>query len=271
MLTTNISQIVSSIIDLVSFKRKDQKLRIFKYILGIFLPKHVNESQIVSEIMTSQSTMSRALSRSPLTEILSARIAFLKDFINSTRQDSKYLILDETVIKRYGTKSIEFVGKYYSSIEQRVVNGIELLTSVLWINSRLYFPAFTTMANPSETSTEQFSRMTDSVPFEELIALADGGITSSEIISKALSRGYTLIGRIRTNITVVIDGNEMLLSNLNKDTRSVSSVIAWVPAYSREMKLVFDNRLDNRVIISTDLSFLWMNTLYSTITRKENI
>jgi hypothetical protein len=254
MLTTNISQIVSSIIDPVPFKRKDQKLRIFEYILGIFLPKHVNESRIASEIMTSQSTMSRALSRSPLTEILSARIAFLKDFINSVRQEPKYLILDETVIKRYGTKSIEFVGKYYSSIEQRVVNGIELLTSVLWINSKLYFPVFTTMANPSETSTEQFSRMIDSVPFEGLIVLTDGGITSSEIISKSLSKGYTVIGRIRTNITVVVDGVEVLLSKLNKNTRSVSSVIAWVPAYSRKVKLVFDNTLESRVIISTDLS-----------------
>jgi hypothetical protein len=82
MLTTNISQIVSSIIDLVPFKRKDQRIRIFKYILGIFLPKHINESQIASEIMSSQSTMSRALSRSTLNEISNARITFLKDFFN---------------------------------------------------------------------------------------------------------------------------------------------------------------------------------------------
>jgi len=72
MLTTNISQIVSSIITVVPFKRKDQRLRIFKYILGIFLPKHINESQIASEIMSSQSTMSRALSRSPVNEISKA-------------------------------------------------------------------------------------------------------------------------------------------------------------------------------------------------------
>ena len=132
------------------------------------------------------------------------------------------------------------------------MNGIELLTSVL--NSRLYFPVFTTMANPFETSTEQFSRMIDSVPYEGLIVLTDGGITCSEIISKALDKGYTVIGRIRTNITVVVDGPEVLLSKLNKNTRSVSSVIAWVPAYSRKVKLVFDNTLENRVIMSTDLS-----------------
>jgi hypothetical protein len=145
MLTTNISQIVSSIIDLVPFKRKDQRIRIFKGVitLGIFLPKHINESQIASEIMSSQSSMSRALSRSPLNEISNARITFLKDFFNGIGQKLKYLILDETVIKRYGTKSIEFVGKHYSSIEKRIVNGIEFLTSVLWINSRLYFPIFT--------------------------------------------------------------------------------------------------------------------------------
>ena len=254
MLTTNISKIVSSIIDLVPFKRKDQRIRIFKYILGIFLPKHINESQIASEIMSSQSTMSRALSRSPLNEISNARITFLKDFFNGIGQKPKYLILDETVIKRYGTKSIEFVGKHYSSIEQRVVNGIEFLTSVLWINSRLYFPIFTTMDNSFETSTEQFDRMIESVPFESLIVLTDGGITCSEIISKALSKGYTVIGRIRTNIKVVVDDTEILLSDLNKNTKSVSSVIAWIPAYSRKVKLVFDNRLDNRVILSTDLS-----------------
>ena len=82
MLTTNISQLISSIITVVPFKRKDQRIRIFKYILGIFLPKHVNESQIASEIMSSQSSMSRALSRSPLNEISNARITFLKDFFN---------------------------------------------------------------------------------------------------------------------------------------------------------------------------------------------
>ncbi|MGC8691347.1 MAG: hypothetical protein ACP5SP_07945, partial [Caldisericum sp.] len=76
--------------------RPSKLVTISKYILGIFLPKHINESQVASEVMSSQSTMSRALSRSPLTEILSARIAFLKDFINSIRQEPKYLILDET-------------------------------------------------------------------------------------------------------------------------------------------------------------------------------
>lgn len=254
MPTTNISQIVSSVIDLVPFKRKDQKLRILKYILGIFLPKHVNESQIASKVMSSQSTMSRALSRSPLIDISNSRIAFLKDFIARTGYKPQYLILDETVIRRYGTKSIEFVGKYYSSIEHRVVNGIELLTSVLWINSRLYFPIFTTMANPFQTSTEQFIQMIDSISFGRLILLTDGGITSSEIISKALSKGHTVIGRIKTNITVVIDGREILLNDLSKNTRSVSSVIAWIPAYSRKVKLVFDNRTDSRVIMSTDIS-----------------
>jgi len=54
-----------------------------------------------------------------------------------------------------------------------------------------------------------------------------------------------LLGRI---------GSIILLSDLNKNIKSVSSVIAWIPAYSRKVKLVFDNRLDNRVILSTDLS-----------------
>jgi len=36
MLTTNISQIVSSIIDLIPFKRKDQRIRIF--VFGIECP-----------------------------------------------------------------------------------------------------------------------------------------------------------------------------------------------------------------------------------------
>ena len=73
------------------------------------------------------------------------------------------------------------------------MNGIEFLTSVLWINSRLYFPIFTKMDNSFETSTEQFDRMIESVPFENLIVLTDGGITCSEIISKALSKGYKVI------------------------------------------------------------------------------
>jgi len=268
MPTTNISQIVSSVIDLVPFKRKDQKLRILKYILGIFLPKHVNESQIASKVMVSQSTMSRALSRSPLIDLSSSRIEFLKDFIARIGYKPQYLILDETVIRRYGTKSIEFVGKYYSSIEQRVVNGTELLTSVLWINSRLYFPIFTTMANPFQTSTEQFIQMIDSISFGRLILLTDGGITSSEIISKALSKGHTVIGRIKTN-SVVIDGREILLNDLSKNTRSVSSVIAWIPAYSRKVKLVFDNRTDSRVIMSTDISM--DEYQYLVIIRKEKI
>ncbi len=54
MLTTNISQIISSIIDKVPFRRKDQRLRISEYILGVFLLKHVNESQIASKVIVSQ-------------------------------------------------------------------------------------------------------------------------------------------------------------------------------------------------------------------------
>jgi len=38
------------------------------------VPKHVKESQIASEIMLSQSTMSRALSRTPLTNVLNTKI-----------------------------------------------------------------------------------------------------------------------------------------------------------------------------------------------------
>ncbi len=55
------------------------------------------------------------------------------------------------------------MGKFYSSIEKDTVRGIELLSSVLWINSRLYFPLFTDMADvKSETDDEKdFHTSTD--------------------------------------------------------------------------------------------------------------
>ncbi len=143
---------------------------------------------------------------------------------------------------------------WHSQRKRRETVKTNLLLKLERHTSTRHFPLSTTMAHPSETSTEQFGKMIDSSTFEGLIVLTDGGITCSEIISKALSKGYTVIGRMRTNITVVVDDAEVLLSDLNKNTKSVSSVIAWVPAYSRKVKLVFDNEIDTRVIMSTDIS-----------------
>ncbi|OAA30186.1 hypothetical protein AT15_00325 [Kosmotoga arenicorallina S304] len=51
---------------------------------------------------------------------------------------SKYIILDETVIERYGSK-IENLGKYYSSTAEKVINSISLISSILYIKSGLLF------------------------------------------------------------------------------------------------------------------------------------
>jgi len=45
------------------------------------------------------------------------------------------------VIKRRGNR-IEHLGKFYSTTEKRIVSGVSLLSSIVWINRKLYFPLF---------------------------------------------------------------------------------------------------------------------------------
>ena len=61
----------------------------------------------------------------------------------------KYIILDETVIKRRGNR-IEYLGKFYSTIERRIVTGISLLSSISMDKSKTLFPFVLLFKNKRE-------------------------------------------------------------------------------------------------------------------------
>lgn len=105
----------------------------------------------------------------------------------------KYIILDETVIKRRGNR-IEYLGKLYSTTERRIVTGISLLSSMLWINRELYFPLFSSLRT-KENLTKQFVELLKRIPFRNTILLMDGGILCSELFFEAVKSGYGVIGR----------------------------------------------------------------------------
>ncbi len=274
MPTTNIPQILSSILKPNMFSRKDQRLRIMAYTLGLSMPKHVNESNISKYIHISQSSISRTLSTNAIsTELItSSRMEYIFQFMDSISLKPRYLILDETVIKRYGNKRIEKMGKFYSSIEKHTVRGIELLSSVLWINSKLYFPLLTDMADVKSendtddakdfhTSTDKFISMIERIELQSLILLVDGGIMCAEIFFQAKKKGYILIGRINKNINVVLNGVRMPLKVLSSQVSGVTSVVVYIPEYAQEVKLVIDNSIstkmenkNGRVILCSDVS-----------------
>ncbi len=254
------------------FSRKDQRLRIMAYTLGLSMPKHVNESNISKYIHISQSSISRTLSTNAISTepITSSRIEYILQFIDSISLRPRYLILDETVIKRYGNKRIEKMGKFYSSIEKDTVRGIELLSSVLWINSRLYFPLFTDMADVKSetddekdfhTSTDKFISIIEKINLQNLILLVDGGIMCAEIFFQTKKKGYTLIDRINKNINVVLNEVRMPLKVLSSQVSGVTSVVVYIPEYAQEVKLVIDNSIstkmenkNGRVILCSDVS-----------------
>jgi len=272
MPTTNISQNLSSILKAVGFSRKDQLYRVASYVLALSMPKHVNETRISNHIPISQSSISRTLSTDAIStqSITSARVNYISEFIDSTTLKPKYLILDETVIKRYGKKKIEKLGKFYSSIEGHSVKGIELLSSLLWIRHDLYFPLFSDMADVKdendqafETSTDKFISILEKVEFKDLILLTDSGITCAEIFAEAKKKGYTLIGRIRKNMNVILNGVPIPLKKLSEQTSELTSVVVYIPEYTQQVKLVIDNRLstrmeekdkNGRVILCSDIS-----------------
>jgi hypothetical protein len=270
MPTTNIPQILSSILTPDIFSRKDQRLRVMAYTLSLPLPKHINESTISKYSHISQSSISRTLSSNAIStqSITHSRIEYILQFLDSISLKPRYLILDETVIKRYGKKRIEKMGKFYSSIEKQTVNGVELLSSLLWVNSRLYFPLLNDMADVKSDddtqfrdSIDKFITMIERINLSNLILLVDGGIMCARIFFQAKKKGYTLIGRIRKSINVIFNGCKVSLKKLSSQTSSITSVIAYIPQYRQNVKLVIDNRLstkvedkNGRIILSSDTS-----------------
>ena len=249
MSTTNISQIISSVLVPSNFSRKDQYHRVISYTLALSLPRHVNQSQMAKYMPISQSSISRMLSTNAISTdaLIHSRIKYMHTFLDSIHTSPKYLILDETVIKRYGKKKIEKMGKFYSSVENRIVNGIQLLQSLVWINSRVYFPLFVDIADNQKTSIHRFVSMLGRVRFNNLILLTDGGITCSELFFQAKRKGYTLIGRVRSNMNIVLNGVKVSLNQLRDSFTGVHSMIAYVPEYRDWVKIVLDNRMETKM------------------------
>jgi len=75
-------------------------------------------------------------------ELTGNRLDFIQKFLSNNGLESKYIILDETVIERYDSK-IENLGRYYSSTAEKVINSIALISSVLYVKNGLFFPLVT--------------------------------------------------------------------------------------------------------------------------------
>jgi len=107
MPTTNISQIISDVIGSVHY--------------------------LHLEMLSSKSLSTRDLSY--------ARVDYISRFLQEYSLEFKYIILDETVMKRRG-KRIENLGSFYSTIENRIVSGVSLLSAMGWVKDKLYFFLF---------------------------------------------------------------------------------------------------------------------------------
>jgi len=102
MPTTNISQIISDVIGSVRFFRKEQRRFFAEYSIALFLPAHKNTSRLARFCSSSQSSISRLLSSQSLStrDLSYARVDYISRFLHENSLEFKYIILDETVMKR---------------------------------------------------------------------------------------------------------------------------------------------------------------------------
>jgi len=256
MPTTNISQITSDVIDSVRFFRIEQRRFVAEYSIALFLSAHKNTSRLAHFCSSSQSSISRMLSSQSLStrDLSYARVDYISRFLQENSLEFKYIILDETVMKRRG-KRIENLGKFYSTIENRIVSGVSLLSAIGWVKDKLYFPLFSSLRD-EENLTDQFIRILERIPFKDTILMMDGGILCSEIFLKARDMGFTVIGRLNPVMNVIFQGLKLHLSKLRGKTRGLSSIIVKIPKYNNAtVKLVFHNTdQENRIILSSDTS-----------------
>jgi len=101
--------------------------------------------------------------------------------------------------------------------------------------------------------TGQLISILECLKLKNNIVLVDGAIMCSRIFAKVVNSAATIIGRLRTNLKVVIDGKSFLLSKLKKKTKGVTSFTARVPSYQAKVKIVIDNGADEtRIILCSD-------------------
>jgi hypothetical protein len=237
----------------ISFPRSEHKTLLLDYTRGLAISHFKSLSSIGRKMGHSQSSFSRMLSNTMVTteELTGSRLNFIQNFLSNNGLEPKYIILDETVIERYGSK-IENLGKYYSSTAEKVINSISLISSVLYVKNGLFFPLVTRERTKGDF-TGQLISILEYSKLENNIVLVDGAIMCGRIFAKVVNSASTIIGRLRTNLKVVIDGKSFLLSKLKKKTKGVTSFIARVPSYQAKVKIVIDNSADEtRIILCSD-------------------
>lgn len=215
MPTTNILQINSVVIGSVRFFRIEQIRFVAEYSIALFLSAHKNTSRLAAFCSSSQSSISRMLSSQSLStkDLSYARVDYISRFLQKNSLKFKYIILDETVMKRRG---------------KRIVSGVSLLSAIGWVKDKLYFPLFSSLRG-EENLTDQFIRLLERIPFKDTILMMDGGILCSEIFLKAMDMGFTVIGRLNPVMNVIFQGVKLHLSKLRGKTRGLSSIIVKIP------------------------------------------
>lgn len=229
MPTTNSSQILPNVIKLVQFTRKEQKRFVLNYSFALFMANYKNTKRLAKLCGCSQSSVSRFLNIDSISTrtLAYSRLGYISAFMTKHTLTPKYIVLDETVIKRRGNR-IEHLGKFYSTTERRIVTGISLLSSIIWINRKLYFPLFSFLRT-KENLTKQFVELLKRIPFRNTILLMDGGILCSELFFEAVKSGYAVIGRLNPVMDVIFKGVKLPLASLRKQTKGTTSVVVTIP------------------------------------------
>jgi len=156
MPTTNSSQILPDVIKHIHFTSKEQKRFVLNYSFAMFMANYKNTKRLAKLCGCSQSSVSRFLNTDSISirALSYSRVGYILLSMQKNAFTPKYIILDETVIKRRGNR-IKNLGKFYSTTERRIVTRISLLSSIVWINRKLYFPLFSSLRT-KENMTKQF-------------------------------------------------------------------------------------------------------------------
>jgi putative transposase len=182
------------------------------------------------------------------------------------KQDSGYLVLDDTVLDKPYAKKIPLAKKQYSGKHHGVVNGIDLV-NLLWTDGEKYIPIDYKIYDTTRDGKTKNDHARDMLnlakkrAFEPDYVLMDSWYTSIGNLKAVSNHGWKWIGALKCNRLVSLSqGTYIPVSDLDWTSKQFHKV--WLKAYGFVLvsKIVIQH--DNIAYIATnDLSLTDYETL----------
>ena len=259
--TSIIPDFVRSFYDLVRFSRPSQLSHLVQYALGLLAVIHGTQRRIGKLFRISASTFSRFLNSRLFStmDLVHSRADHIRSFLSAHSLRPRYLVIDETVVRKYGHKVIENCGNFFSSLAAHPILSVSFLTAILVVRRCLVFPLLTLQRSSRPDSLTPLSlRLVDEVPryWDHLILLVDGALLSGALVQRAQARGWVVIARLRATPRHVLllphpnapvdMGSDLLASELVKRFPLGSRLSVRIPSFGCEGSLLIGPLSDKK-------------------------